>query len=164
MAQERAGVDRLPARRRPSRIHHVGPSHTGRQREPACQRFAQADEVRHRAGVLAGKPSPRATETRVNLVQNQQGLVLVAKPSQHGQEARRRNIDAAAHLDRLDQDRANSLATEQAPDLGLDRLQCCGLMRRLGPSRFACLTMGNGTKCPNSRSCSGKAIGNAPAV
>ena len=71
-------------------------------------------------GVFAGKPFPRATEAGVDFVQDKQSVVLVANPAQHGQEGGRGDVDAAAHLDGLDEDRADSLALEQAPNAGFD--------------------------------------------
>ncbi len=73
--------------------------------------------------MFAGKPFPGATKAGVDLIEDQQGLVLVAESAEHRQEAWRRKVNAAAHLNRLDQDRANSLTTEQAPDSGFDGLK-----------------------------------------
>ena len=122
----------------------VGASDAGREREAARQRFAQANHVRHRPGVFAGKPFPGAPEAGVNLIQNQQGVVLVTKPAQQRQKPRRRNVDAAAHLNRLDQHRANPFAPEKAPHVGFDWLQsrrgvspglCCSGALKPGQAR-----------------------------
>src|ERR1019366_4191123 len=81
------------------------------------------NHVRHRPGVFAGKPSARATKARIDLIQNQQGVVLVTKPAQHGQKPRRRNVYAAAYLNRFDQHHTNPLAPEEALYSGFDQLQ-----------------------------------------
>ena len=70
--------------------------------------------------MLAGEPFSRAAKPRVNLVHDQQRFFLIAQPPQHGQEFRRRDIDATAPLNGLDQNRADLAAAEQPVDLRLD--------------------------------------------
>jgi len=89
MAQKGAGVDGFAVGRRPRGVHEVGAADAGGEREAAGQGFAEANHVRDRSGVFAGKPFPGAAEAGVDFIQNQQGAVLVAEPAQEGQEARR---------------------------------------------------------------------------
>ena len=103
--------------------------------------------------MLAGKPFARAAKAGVNLVEDQQRAVLVAELAEQRQKFRRRNVDAAAGLNRLDENRADLLAAEERADALLDFVAAD--VRRLMLSRFdwrllTSAATGNGTKCPNS--------------
>src|SRR5262245_35219557 len=102
MAKECAGVNRFARRCRPRRIHEISAANARGEGETAREGFAETDEVGNRPRVLAGKPFSCAAEARVNLVENQQRAVLIAKPAQQWEKFRWRDIDASAALDRLD--------------------------------------------------------------
>src|SRR5436309_8619945 len=72
--------------------------------------------------MFASKPFSCATETGINLVQNQQHLLLVADPAQHRQKSRWRNIDASPHLNWFNQDHADCLATKSLPNPSFDKM------------------------------------------
>ena len=105
-------MDRFAGGRWPSGIHHVGAAHARRERETAGERFAETDNIRCYAAVLAGKPFPGAPETGVNLVENEQRAVVITELAEQWQEFQRRNVDAAARLDGLDEDGADLLPAE----------------------------------------------------
>ena len=88
----------------------------GRERKAAGERLAEADEVGHDAAVFAGEPFSGAAKAGVNFVENQQRAVFVAEFAQQRQKFRRRDVDAAARLHRLDENRANPFAPEEAAD------------------------------------------------
>ena len=125
----------------------------GRERETAGERLAQADQIGHDAAVFAGKPFPGAAEAGVNFIENQQRAVLVAQFAQQRQKFRRRDIDAAARLHRLDQNRADPFAAEKVADRTIRRRQVS-----------AGSSLGNGTKWPNSRSCEWNGLAEKIAV
>ena len=66
--------------------------------------------------MLAGEPLARPPEARVNLVEDQQCAVLVAEATEHLQKLLRRNVDAAARLHRLDEDRSDGTGFQQTAD------------------------------------------------
>ena len=112
MAEKGAGVNRLAGRGRPRGVHQVRAADAGRKRKAAGERLAEADQIGNHAAVLAGEPFAGAAKAGVNLVENQQRAVFVAKFAEQRQKFRRRNIDAAARLHRLDENRANFFAAE----------------------------------------------------
>ncbi len=63
--------------------------------------------------MFAGEPFSRAAKAGVNFIENQKRAVFIAQLSQQRQEFRRWNVDAAACLDWLDQNRANLFAAEK---------------------------------------------------
>jgi hypothetical protein len=73
--------------------------------------------------VFAGKPFSRAAKAGVNLVENEQRTKFIAQVSQQRQEFRRRDVDAAARLDRLNENRADLFAAEKLADAGFDGFQ-----------------------------------------
>ncbi len=112
MAEERAGVNRLAGRGRPRGVHQIRAADAGGKRKAAGQRLAEADQIGNHAAVFAGKPFSGAAKAGVNLVENQQRAVFIAKLSQQRQKFLRRNIDAAARLNRLDKNRAELFAAK----------------------------------------------------
>src|SRR2546427_742584 len=119
MPQIRAGMNRFPGGWRPRPVHPIRAADTRRKREPARQRFPQANQVRHRIRVLAREPLARASEPGINLVQNEQRLMLVAEAPQQRKKCFRRYIDASPHLNGLDQHRANFAGAEKLTELAL---------------------------------------------
>ena len=143
IAEKGAGMNRLAARRRPGGVHEVGAPDAGRQRKAAGERLAEADEIGHNAAVFAGKPFSGAAEAGVNFVENQQRADARRTVSGSSrQKFRRRNVDAAARLHRLDENRADPFAPQ-------NNWRIWTIRRRRGRR----LVAGNGTKWPNSRSC-----------
>src|SRR5439155_5590448 len=120
VAEKRAGVNRLASGKRPRGIHEVCPSHARRKRKSAGQRFAKTNQIRDHAAVFAGEPFSTATETGVNLVEEQQGAMFIAKTAQHGQELLGWDVDAAADLHRFHQDGADFLPPKEAANVSLD--------------------------------------------
>ena len=106
----------LAARRRPRGVHQAGATNAGREREPAGERLAQADEVGHDAGVFAGKPFSGAAKAGENFIENQQRAQFVANFSQPRQQFQGRNLDAAASLHRFDQNRPDMFAAKNPAD------------------------------------------------
>ena len=107
-------MDRLAGRDGPCGIHQIGAAHAGGKRKSAGEGFAEADQIGKHAGVFAGEPFSRAAKAGVNLVENEQRTKFVAQFSQQRQEFQRRNVDAAARLDRLDENRADLFAAEKS--------------------------------------------------
>src|SRR5688572_26716208 len=68
--------------------------------------------------MFAREPFSGPAEARVDLVEDEQRIMFVAKPPEQRKEFRRWNVDPATDLDGFDQDRADVLAAEQAADLG----------------------------------------------
>ena len=62
--------------------------------------------------MFAGEPFSRAAKARVNLIKNQQCAVLVAELAQQRNKFWWRNVDAAACLNRLDENCADLLAVK----------------------------------------------------
>ena len=62
--------------------------------------------------MFTGKPLSRTTKAGVNLVEDEQRAVFVAKLPKQRQKLRRRNVDATARLHRFDKDRADLFAAE----------------------------------------------------
>jgi hypothetical protein len=77
MTEKGAGVDSLPARRRPSRIHQIRAAYTCREWKSPGQSFAKANQIGNDGGMLTGKPLAGSTKTGVDLVENEQHFVLV---------------------------------------------------------------------------------------
>ena len=105
-----------PATRHPS----VGAADAGRKRKAAGQRFAEANHIGNHAAVFAGEPFSGAAEAGVNFVEDQQRAVFVAQFAEQRQKFRRRNVDAAARLNRFDQHRADPFAAEKLADFEFD--------------------------------------------
>src|SRR6185369_13335167 len=101
---------RFPAGSRPGGVHDLSSPDTSRERKTAGQGFAQANDIGRHLYMFAGKPFPGPAEPGVNLVQDQQNAMFVAKLAQSRQEPVGRKVDAAAYLDRFNQD---------CPDLAL---------------------------------------------
>src|SRR5689334_11902612 len=112
MPQEGAGMDRFAFGGRPGTVHQFRPAHARRERETARQSFAQANDIRDDARVFASKPSPRATESGVDLIQNQQGAELITEPPQQNQEFGWWNVNPTADLDWFHQDCPNGPAPQ----------------------------------------------------
>src|SRR6266540_3271659 len=68
--------------------------------------------------MFARKPLPRATQSRVNLVEDEQCGVLGANTAQQREESLWRDVDAAARLNRLDNHGANLRLSEKIADSG----------------------------------------------
>ncbi len=106
-AAERVAAVRAAVAARIEDIHHVAAADDGRDRvEAAGQRLAQDVEVRRDVLVLAGEPSTRASEPRLNLVRHEQHLAIAAEPGGGLQVALWRQHDAGLALDRLDEEGA----------------------------------------------------------
>ena len=116
IAEERAGVNRLAARRRPRGVHQVRAANAGRERKAAGERLAETNQIGDNAAVFARKPFSGPAEAGVNFIGNQQRAGLVAQFPERRQKVRRRDVDAAARLHRLDEDRADVFAAENAAD------------------------------------------------
>ena len=82
-----------PLRGGPRRIHDVGAANTGRKRETAGERLAQADEIGRDTAVFAGEPFSGAAKAGVDFVEDQERVLLVADSAQPRQEFMRRDID-----------------------------------------------------------------------
>ena len=104
-------MNRLTLGLRPRAIHHVGTTDAGRKREPAGERLAEADHIRHDPKMLRSKPTPRAAEPGVHLVANEQRTVFVADFPKQLEETGWGDVRAATALNRLDKDGANLLST-----------------------------------------------------
>jgi len=74
--------------------------------------------------VFAGEPFPGATKAGVDLVEDEQRAVFVTKPAQQRQKVCRRNVDAAADLNRLEQYRSDLFPAKEALDTILKALSC----------------------------------------
>ena len=132
MAQEGAGVDGFAGGARPGGIHHIGPADAGREGKSAGEGFAQANHVGHDAAVLAGEPFAGAAKAGVNFVKYKQRAQLVAKFAQQGEKAGGRNVDAAAGLHRLGQNRAEGTDLVQFSDRALKAGQIGVVFRKRG--------------------------------
>ena len=123
MTKESGGVDGFTIGGWPGLIHHGGGTHAGGERETTGEGFAEADDVRDGTAMLTGEPFTGAAEAGVNLIENEQGFVLITKPAHELEKTWRRNVDAAAGLHRLEQDGTDFLFFEQCSDLLLERFQ-----------------------------------------
>jgi hypothetical protein len=126
MAEKGAGMKRFTRGFWPGRVHEVSAAHTGGKREPARQGLAQANQVWHDAGVLAGEPAARPSEASVNLVQHQERIGIVAKPAEHRQKSGRGNIDTAPTLNRFHQYGPDPFVAQQPADRLFDPFQVAG--------------------------------------
>jgi hypothetical protein len=70
--------------------------------------------------MFACEPFACAAKTGVNLIEKKQSIIFIAEIPQHRQELGRRNVDASADLDRLDQDRPDLTPAKKPPDIALD--------------------------------------------
>ena len=70
-------------------------------REPACKRFCERHDVGLNAVVLVTEERTGSTEPALDLVEDQQGLHLVAQVSEPPEEIRFRQMDAALRLEGL---------------------------------------------------------------
>jgi len=124
---------------------------------PGKPRPAQHHCVRRQT--ISGAPKPYKSH------QDQQRPMLVADPSEHRQESRRWNVDAAADLNGFDQECPDLFPAEHLVNAVLDGLernspQAFGLIRR---PALRC-DSGKRAKCPNSRIGNGRAAKNARCV
>ena len=81
---------------------------------PDARPFADAQQIRHDALVLAGEPASGATEAGVDLVDDQQPALASQSARSPRRKPGRRNALAAAALDRLDQHARRSAARLRA--------------------------------------------------
>src|SRR5258708_30469760 len=130
MAEKCAGMNRLASRRRPCGVHEFGATHAGRKRKAAGQRLAETNQIRNDIEMLAREPFSGAAKAGVNLIENQQRAIVVAQFSEHRQKFRRRNVDAAARLDRLNENGANPSAAEEIADLKFRRREVGRFFRK----------------------------------
>ena len=102
--------------------------------------------------MFARKPFSGAAEAGVNFVENQQRAEFVAQFPEQRQKFRRRNVDAAARLNRFDENRADPFAAEKLADAGfnISGTSYTSPESVLG-SQSSPRLLGNGTKWPNSR-------------
>ena len=124
MTEEGARVDRFAIGWRPRSIHNVRAPDARGQREAARQRFAETNQIRNYFVVFAGEPFPGATKAGVDLVEDEQRAVFVTKPAQQREKCGRRNVDAAADLNRLAQYRSDLFPAKEALDTILNALPC----------------------------------------
>src|SRR5437867_4845288 len=96
----------------PRCVHHLGAADAGRKRKAPCNRFAETNQIWHHLTMLAREPFPGAPKPGIDLIQNQKSLMLIAQTPQPRQEFERRDINAAAHLNWLNENGTNALATE----------------------------------------------------
>src|ERR1035441_6339086 len=129
MTEERAGVNRLAFGWRPRGVHDVRTTNTGGKRKPAGERLAETDQIGNHAGMFAGKPFSGAPKAGVNLVEDEQRAVFVAKFPQHRQESRWRDVDAAARLNGFDENRADPAALKQTANQGFHDGEIGGFRR-----------------------------------
>src|SRR5690606_673590 len=87
--------------------HDRRPANDARNREAAAETLGHGDQVRLDAGMLDREHPAAAAEAGLYLVGDQQDAVLVAGFAQAAQEVRRRRVEAALPLDRLDDDRGD---------------------------------------------------------
>ncbi len=88
------------------------------QRQPGAERLGHRDDVGDDAVALEAVAVARAVERGLRLVEDQQHPARVAVLAQRGEVARRRDEDAAAGQDRLD-----DAGRERARRLGVDELE-----------------------------------------
>ena len=90
------------------RLEHLGDLGLGdhhARRDAAGEGLGAGQDVGLDAVVLVGEPLAGAAHAGLDLVEDQQHAALVAQLAQPGEVIRRRDVDAALALDRLDQDR-----------------------------------------------------------
>src|SRR5690606_29466152 len=78
------------------------------------------NQIRNDTTMLAREPFPRSPEAGVNFIENEQRAVLITQFPQQRQKSRRRNVDATASLNRLDENCTNLLTTKNFPGSRLD--------------------------------------------
>ena len=139
-----------PVRGRPGGIHQVRAPDAGRERKAAGERFAQADQVGNGPRVFAGKPVARCGQSRYKFrPESASAWCSSHSCAQLRQEIRRRNVDAAARLDRLDQHGADGFPAEKLAQSCLPFWQPTDG----SPGRRGWET---GTKWPNRPNCDSK--------
>src|SRR2546423_9769005 len=79
-----------------------------------------------RSAVFTGKPFSGATKAGVNLGENEQRAMFITKPAQCREKVRRRDMSAAADLNRLDEKRADWHLPKQFSDCVLNLFQRSG--------------------------------------
>ena len=114
MAQEGTGMHGFSGRTRPGLLHNIAGSDTGREREPAGERLAHADQVGSDRLMLAGKPTPRAPKAGVDFIQNQYGPMGMASLSQPWQKTFRGHSQPCPGLNGFDKDGPHRALFEQA--------------------------------------------------
>lgn len=103
IAEESAGVERLAVAFWPC-VHDAGATDAGGDGEAAAEGFAEANEVGVNVLRLVGEKRARAEEARENFIENENHAVLVAPAAEGREKFGRWDDDAAAALDRLDED------------------------------------------------------------
>ena len=133
-------ADERPADGSGVRVVHdrCAPDHT-RERQAACDRLRDDDEIRFDAEVLHREHAPGSSEARLHLVGDEHDPVLVADPPQPVDELLRSGEEAALALLRLEDDRGDVLwrdvRREQALERGERRL---GVRAAIGVRDTAC--------------------------
>ncbi len=95
--------------------HVFGGSDAGADRHhAAAEALPERHEIRHDAVVLAAEHLAAAAHAALDLVEDQHRAVLVADLAGRGEIARRRHVDPAFALDRLDHDGGHAVAREVA--------------------------------------------------
>ena len=100
--------------------------------------------------MLMSEPAPRPTHARLDFVKDQHQFVLVGQLTETFQVSRRRQIDAAFALNRLDQNRARFRVDQ--PDGGIQVTE--GRIGKTGQERFQplmILGLTGGGECAQSR-------------
>ena len=118
----RRAADRVAAERRRVRngfsmyFSHVlrRPDARADRHDAAAETLAERHQVRHDAVVLAAEHLAAAPHPALDLVEDEHRAVLVADLARRREVTRRRDVDAALALDRLDHDGGHAVAREVA--------------------------------------------------
>src|SRR5579872_4115488 len=136
MTEKRARMDRFAGRLRPA-VHHLCNADACGDRETRCHSFADAEQIRRDACMVACEPAACPPESRVDLVGDERRRRRRADTPDLAQPLDRCGPDAAAALDRFDDDRADLGALGSAEQLFNCAGRCApiGLAWVLKPSR-----------------------------
>src|SRR5688572_1143423 len=96
-------MNRFATGRRPGRIHQRRLPDTRGERKSPGERLPKANQVWHHPGLLARKPAPSATETRVNLIDDQERAFGIGDSSQQREKPGWRHANSAPPLDWLNE-------------------------------------------------------------
>ncbi len=99
-------------------------------REPVREPLRERDGVRPDPGLLPGEEGAGAPDAALDLVQDQQGAVLVGEGAGGRQELGGRRVDPTLALDGLDQDRGGLGTDESGERVGVVQNREAGLRRQ----------------------------------
>src|ERR1051325_1943894 len=104
-------MNRLAGRFRPA-VHDFAAAYTSGNRETTSHAFTHTDQIGHHVPVFAGEPFAGSAKTGINLIEDQQKTVPVAKFPQARKKIVGRNDDSRAALDRFDQQSADIVSRQ----------------------------------------------------